>query len=311
MVTCDALMALEVPGWAGPLVEACRSSGRMPRRPSSSPSTTAGCSRSLAAGRRRSAGRCWPPQASTTSRSPGCWRRTVTRWRSWPRPASRCPTAPGACSPRKRRRTASRRASQDGRALLTGVKPWCSLAALLDAALVTAHVGDDRQLFRVSLRHPSVTPDPPRDGSRAGCGPSPARPSGSTAPRPSRSEPPGWYLDRPGFAWGGMGVAACWHGGARGLRATLARQSAERTGRAFRAARRHRRCRTARLRGRARRCRGGRRCRDRPRARRARSWRLRVRAVVANAAERTIRQVGPRARPGAARVRRGPRAAGG
>ena len=27
MVTCDALMALEVPGWAGPLVEACRSSG--------------------------------------------------------------------------------------------------------------------------------------------------------------------------------------------------------------------------------------------------------------------------------------------
>jgi hypothetical protein len=41
---------------------------------------------------------------------------------------------------------------------------------------------------------------------------------------------PGWYLERPGFAWGGMGVAACWHGGARGLRATLARTSAGRTG---------------------------------------------------------------------------------
>src|SRR6185437_6693279 len=42
--------------------------------------------------------------------------------------------------------------------------------------------------------------------------------------------PPGWYLTRPGFAWGGMGVAACWHGGARGLADTLMRQSAGRTG---------------------------------------------------------------------------------
>ena len=46
---------------------------------------------------------------------------------------------------------------------LTGVKPWCSLAGSLDSALVTAYVGDDRQLFRVSLRHPSVTVDPPGD----------------------------------------------------------------------------------------------------------------------------------------------------
>jgi hypothetical protein len=32
---------------------------------------------------------------------------------------------------------------------------------------------------------------------------------------------PGWYLKRSGFAWGGMGVAACWYGGARGLYRTL------------------------------------------------------------------------------------------
>lgn len=31
---------------------------------------------------------------------------------------------------------------------------------------------------------------------------------------------PGWYFDRPGFAWGGIGVAACWLGGA----VSLARQ---------------------------------------------------------------------------------------
>lgn len=41
---------------------------------------------------------------------------------------------------------------------------------------------------------------------------------------------PGWYLSRPGFAWGGMGVAVCWHGGARGLQETLRRASAARTG---------------------------------------------------------------------------------
>ncbi len=28
---------------------------------------------------------------------------------------------------------------------------------------------------------------------------------------------PGWYLDRPGFAWGGIGVAAVWFGGAVGV----------------------------------------------------------------------------------------------
>src|SRR6476660_3783174 len=46
--------------------------------------------------------------------------------------------------------------------------------------------------------------------------------------------PPGWYYRRPGFAWGGMGVAACWLGGAvavaRSFRDAL--QAAEDRGRA-------------------------------------------------------------------------------
>jgi alkylation response protein AidB-like acyl-CoA dehydrogenase len=121
------------------------------------------------------------------------------------------------------------RPAQDG-VVLRGVKPWCSLAAMLDAALVTAHVGDSRQLFRVSLRDPSVTADPPETWVARGLrtvtsapvrfDDTPAEPVGA----------PGWYLERPGFAWGGMGVAACWHGGARGLRATLARASRKRSG---------------------------------------------------------------------------------
>ena len=117
-----------------------------------------------------------------------------------------------------------------GRVALNGVKPWCSLAGQLDAALITAHAGPNRQLFRVALQHPSVTFEP-ADGwvarglrtvtsAAVHLDGTPAVPVG----------PPGWYLARPGFAWGGMGVAACWHGGATGLQATLVARSAGRSG---------------------------------------------------------------------------------
>ncbi len=39
---------------------------------------------------------------------------------------------------------------------------------------------------------------------------------------------PGSYIDRPGFAHGGAGVAACWYGGARGVGKTLLAAAAER-----------------------------------------------------------------------------------
>lgn len=39
---------------------------------------------------------------------------------------------------------------------------------------------------------------------------------------------PGRYIDRPGFAHGGAGVAACWYGGARGVARTLLAAAAER-----------------------------------------------------------------------------------
>jgi hypothetical protein len=118
----------------------------------------------------------------------------------------------------------------DGRTVLTGVKPWCSLAGQLDYALVTAHAGEQRRLYRVSLHDPAVIVDPPARWVARGL-----RTVTSVAVRfdGTPAEPvgePGWYLTRPGFAWGGMGVAACWHGGALGLRASLLRASAEREG---------------------------------------------------------------------------------
>ncbi len=118
----------------------------------------------------------------------------------------------------------------EGQVTLTGVKPWCSLAARLDAALVTAHAGTQRQLFRVSLRHPSVTAQPPSAWVARGLRnvvSAPVRFDGTPA---EPVGPPGWYLTRPGFAWGGMGVAACWYGGACGVRTTLLRGTAGRDG---------------------------------------------------------------------------------
>ncbi|MBA8817192.1 alkylation response protein AidB-like acyl-CoA dehydrogenase [Microbacterium halimionae] len=104
---------------------------------------------------------------------------------------------------------------------LTGTKPWCSLAAHLSHALVTAYIGDDtRRLFAVDLRGSGVHPHP---------GPWVARglPDVVSAPVDFNEVPAvpvgdaGWYLSRAGFTWGGMSVAACWWGAAVGISARL------------------------------------------------------------------------------------------
>ncbi|MBF4161589.1 acyl-CoA dehydrogenase [Nocardioides acrostichi] len=106
--------------------------------------------------------------------------------------------------------------------LLDGVKPWCSLAAVVDRGLVTAWVdhGSARRMFAVSTSHPGLShvaqswvsrglADLPTASIR--CRDVTAQPVGRT----------GWYLDRPGFAWGGIGVAAVWYGAALALLARL------------------------------------------------------------------------------------------
>ena len=105
---------------------------------------------------------------------------------------------------------------------LHGTKPWCSLAADLTHALVTAWVDDERrQLFALDLRDPAVT---------ARTGPWHARGLERVISAPIDVDgavalpvgEPGWYLRRPGFAHGGVGVAACWWGGAVPVRSALA-----------------------------------------------------------------------------------------
>jgi len=116
-------------------------------------------------------------------------------------------------------------ASADG-IVLDGTKPWCSLASTLSHALVTAHVGDARQLVAVDLRQAGVTV---HDSAWVARG-MPDVPSGPVDFAGVLADPvggPGWYLRRPGFAWGGIGVAACWWGGAVGLARVLRSLAAE------------------------------------------------------------------------------------
>lgn len=100
---------------------------------------------------------------------------------------------------------------------LDGTKPWCSLAGVLDHALVTAHVESGRQLFAVDLRQESVSVDPPMGWVARGLRSVTSGPVHFASTPAGAVGGPGWYLARPGFAWGGIGVAACWYGGARAL----------------------------------------------------------------------------------------------
>lgn len=99
---------------------------------------------------------------------------------------------------------------------LSGTKPWCSLAERLPHALVTASAADGGRLFAVDLRQPGVRARPAQWHARGltdvvtvtlDLVDAAAEPVGG----------PGWYLDRPGFAWGGIEVAAVWFGAAAAL----------------------------------------------------------------------------------------------
>lgn len=101
---------------------------------------------------------------------------------------------------------------------LEGEKQWCSLAGRVSHALLTAWVDEERRgLFAVRLDDPGIFPlDGPAWVARG----LPQVTSTGLRLDDVWSEPvgePGWYLERPGFWWGGVGVAAVWHGAAVGV----------------------------------------------------------------------------------------------
>ena len=112
---------------------------------------------------------------------------------------------------------------------LSGLKAYCSGARSCTRALVTARSDDtggartsggERRLFAVSRSEAGLRARPeswPVDAMAASdtldieFDGVPVVPIGG----------PGAYLERPGFQHGGIGVAACWYGGARGVARTL------------------------------------------------------------------------------------------
>ena len=110
--------------------------------------------------------------------------------------------------------------------VLDGTKAWCSGAGLCTHALVTAHLEDGRRgLFAVNLREPGARPlrSAWRNPGMADSDTRSVEFSGATAVPVGRA---GDYLDRPGFWFGAMGVAACWLGAARAITAPLYRRAA-------------------------------------------------------------------------------------
>lgn len=120
---------------------------------------------------------------------------------------------------------------------LDGVKPWCSGATLLTHALVTAApvrsgtdvepalAAGERRLFAVDLDDPGLRTGPDEWAS-TGMRRCDTRSVEFDGVRGRAVGAAGEYLRRPGFWIGGIGVAACWYGGAVAVAEPLRRRVA-------------------------------------------------------------------------------------
>lgn len=129
--------------------------------------------------------------------------------------------------------------------VLNGLKQYCSGAHSCTHALVTATAEDGRRLFAVRTGVPEAVrtgvpeatgtgvPEAETGGRGPGCAPVPGTwraigMAGSDSPDIRFTDVPATpvggveaYLRRPGFHHGGVGVAACWFGGARAVARVL------------------------------------------------------------------------------------------
>lgn len=98
---------------------------------------------------------------------------------------------------------------------LDGRKAWCSGAAVLSHALLTAWDAEDRQqLVAVALDQPGVTITD-QGWQAVGMGATGSVEVLFDGAEAQAIGEPGDYLNRPGFWQGGIGIAACWYGAAR------------------------------------------------------------------------------------------------
>lgn len=101
---------------------------------------------------------------------------------------------------------------------LVGTKPWCSGVGAVTHALLTAESDRGPLLFELAVTGPGVTVvDRPWQTSALGDTGTVTLGLDLRLPDHARLGGPGWYLDRPGFWHGAVGVAACWAGGLQGV----------------------------------------------------------------------------------------------
>ncbi|MFD7817556.1 acyl-CoA dehydrogenase [Streptomyces sp. NPDC059785] len=136
--------------------------------------------------------------------------------------------------------------------VLDGLKKYCSGAHTCTHALVTARAEDGRRLFAVRTGvsddvldgglsgAPPGNSGGPESEARPGCRPVPGTwravgMEGSDSPDVRFTQVPATavgdveaYVRRPGFQHGGVGVAACWYGGAQAVARVLFERAARR-----------------------------------------------------------------------------------
>lgn len=102
---------------------------------------------------------------------------------------------------------------------IEGIKQFCSGAAFLDAALVTANHAEGVMLFDLALKNPRMRLQPSAWASPAfaDTATTAVQIDGLVVSDDDRLGDAGWYLNRPGFWHGSIGPAACWAGGALSL----------------------------------------------------------------------------------------------
>jgi hypothetical protein len=107
----------------------------------------------------------------------------------------------------------------DGHWRIEGIKQFCSGAAFVDAALVTAHHFDGVFLFDLPIKDSRVLVQPSAwaNPAFADTATTAVQFRALEVPDHHRLGEAGWYLSRPGFWHGSIGPAACWAGGAQSL----------------------------------------------------------------------------------------------
>jgi alkylation response protein AidB-like acyl-CoA dehydrogenase len=124
-----------------------------------------------------------------------------SRWGVW----AAMPPGPGLSAGRR-----------GGTWLLDGTRQYCSGARVCSHVLVTADTDEGVRLFAAQTGHEGVRPVPGTWPAVGMAGSDTLNVRFDHVPAEAVGAP-GGYLARPGFSHGGVGVAACWYGGARGV----------------------------------------------------------------------------------------------